>query len=117
MMHISDPKRNILAHPSRGGTTSATPASFDRLRSSGGEQELRRAPLYPLVDLHAAGGQHRNSSCYVRNSQYRGVMQGGALAPATNGQQHNISCFVCNSQYHGLVHGLICQFFAVGDGL
>jgi hypothetical protein len=39
-----------------------------------------RCPL-----TYSVNGQHHSSSYFVCNSQYHGLVQGGALAPATGG--------------------------------
>jgi hypothetical protein len=41
-----------------------------------------RCPL-----THAVNGQQHSGSYFVCNSQYHGLVQGGALAPATGGSR------------------------------
>ena len=77
LISTSQTRSGIFAHPSRGGATS--PA-----------HSLRSPPLYSIAKDRLAG------SCAVLRCP---------LTCAVNGQQHSSSCFVCNSQYHGLVQG------------
>jgi hypothetical protein len=86
MMHISDPKRICFAHPSRGGATFParslrSPALYSiACDCLAGSCAVLRCPLTTAVN-----GQRHSSSCFVYNSQYHGLVQGDALAPATGG--------------------------------